>query len=147
MILISRPPDIPTPSPIQTLDDDLVAFLQRPYEDNIALAGGDFPIVIPALNNPETKNRLLRYAYVLYDVFVTGQLPTRSVPFEHASLLLPLLELLHGTYPYDSPVALLLGCVYHYHDYTQRSLQVNLHILQHTPDNVRSCSPFSQLLS
>lgn len=146
MILVSRPPDIPSPSPIKTLDDDLAAFLERPYEDNAASAGG-FPFATPALSNPETKHRLLTYAYVLYDCFVTGQLPTRSIPSDHAALLLPLLELLHGSYPHDSPVALLLGCVYHYHDSTQRSLQINLNILQYDPGNARSYSPFSWLLA
>jgi len=145
MILVSRPPDISTPSPIHTLDDDLVAFLQRPYEDN-ATPGGNLPIVTLTLSNPETKNRLLKYAYVLYDGFVTGQLPTQSIPPDHAPLLLPLLELLHGTYPQDSPVALLLGCVYHYHNLAQRSLQINLRILQHDLENARSCYPFSWLL-
>lgn len=142
MILISRPPSVPTPSLIQILEEDLVAFLERPYE-NDATAGGDLPVETPAPNNPETRDRLLSYAYAVYDSSVTRQLPPQSTPPRHAALLLPLLELLHGLYPYNSPVALLLGCVYHYHDLFQRSLQINRHILQYDPDNVRTHSPLS----
>jgi len=137
MILVSRPSSIPTPSPIQTLDEDLVAFLQVPYEDD-ATTGGGFPVATPAPNNPETRDRLLSYAYALYDSYVTRQLPPQSVPPGHGALLLPLLELLHGLYPYNSPVALLLGCVYHYQDLVQRSLQINRHILRYDPGNVRT---------
>jgi len=140
MVLVSRPPDVPTPSPTQTLDEDLLDFLQRPYEDDAA-AGGHPPIATLTLNSPQTKDRLLAYAYAVYDTFVTRQLPTRSIPPDHAALLLPLLELLHGLYSYDSPVALLLGCVYHHHDLPQRSLQINRHILQYDPNNVRSHPP------
>lgn len=140
MILVSRPPEVPTPSPIQTLDEDLVAFLQRPYEDDVT-AGDDFQIATPTPSNPETRDRLLSYAYTVYDAFVTRQLPPQSIPSEHGALLLPLLELLHGLHPYNSPVALLLGCVYHHHNFVQRSLQINRHILQYDPDNVRSYPP------
>ncbi|KAF9645541.1 TPR-like protein [Thelephora ganbajun] len=135
MILISRPPDVPTPPPIQTLDDDLIAFLQRPYEDGVT-TGGDFSIANLAPSNPVTRDRLLGYAYAVYDTFVSRQFPTRSTPSAHTALLLPLLELLHGLHPHNSPVALLLGCVYHHHNLIQRSLQINRHILQHDPDNV-----------
>ena len=140
MILVSRPPNIPTPSLIHTLDEDLVAFLERPYEAS-TVAGGGLQVATPTANNPETRDRLLAYAYVVYDASVTCQLPSRSIPFEHASLLLPLLELLHGLHPYNSPIALLLGCVYHHHDSTQRSIQINRHILRYDPQNVRPCSP------
>lgn len=144
MIFVSRPPDVPTPSSTQTLDEDLVDFLQRPYEDNAATS--DFQTAIPTPNNPETRDRLLTYAYAVYDTFITRQLPPRSIPSDHAALLLPLLELLHGLYPYNSPVALLLGCVYHHQDLIQRSLEINHHILRYDPDNVRSCSLFHRLL-
>lgn len=140
MILVSRPPNAPIPSPAQALDEDIVAFLQRPYEDD---ATGDFPIATPAPKNPQTRDRLLTYAYTVYDTFVTRELPVRSIPLDHAALLLPLLELLHGLYPYNSSIALLLGCVYHYHNLLQRSLQINRHILQYDPDNV---CPYSSLL-
>lgn len=143
MILVSRPSNIPTPSPVQTLDEDLAAFLQRPYEDGTT-AGG-FPIATPAPNNPETRDRLLSYAYAVYDTFVMRQLPSQSIPSEHAALLRPLLELLHGLYPYNSPVALLLGCVYHYQNLSQRGLEINRNILRHDPDNVRSYPPLSRL--
>lgn len=146
MYLVSRPSNVPTPSPVRTLDEDLAAFLQRPFEGD-ATAGDGFPIAIPAASNPETRDRLLSYAYAVYDTFVTRQLPLRSIPPGHAALLLPLLELLHGLHPYDSPVALLLGCVYHYHDLVQRSVQVNRHILQYDPGNVRTYSPISWLLN
>ena len=136
MILVSRPPNVPTPSPIQILDENLVGFLQRPYEDDAT--PGDFPVATPAPNNPETRDRLLSYAYVVYDTSVTGQLPPQSIPPGHAALLLPLLELLHGLYPYNPPVALLLGCVYHHHNLVQRSLQINRHILRYDPGNVRT---------
>lgn len=132
MILISRPPNVPTPSPIYALDEDLFAFLERPYE----VAGSAPPAATTAANNPETRDRLLAYAYVVYDAFTTRQLPPRSIPSEHASLLLPLLELLHGLHPYHSSIALLLGCVYHHHNLIQRSLEINRHILQHDPQNV-----------
>lgn len=145
MILVSRPPDVPTPSSAQTLGEDLVAFLQRPYEDDPA-AGGGFPVTTPTPRDPETRDRLLTYAYAVYDTFITRQLPSQSIPPDHAALLLPLLELLHGLYPYNSPISLLLGCVYHHHDLTQRSLQINRHILQYDPHNVRSHFPFSWLL-
>ncbi|KAF9781160.1 hypothetical protein BJ322DRAFT_256213 [Thelephora terrestris] len=135
MILVSRPPTTPTPSPIHTLDDDLVAFLESPYVDNAAVAAG-LPVATTTANNPETRDRLLAYACVMYDAFVTCQLPSQSIPSEHASLLLPLLELLHGCHPYNSPIALLLGCVYHHHNLYQRSLQMNRHILQYDPQNV-----------
>jgi len=145
MILVSRPPDVPTPSSVQTLGEDLVAFLQRPYEDNTA-AGGGFPITTPTPANPETRDRLLTYAYAVYDTFITRQLPPQSIPSDHAALLLPLLDLLHGLHPHDSPTALLLGCVYHHYDLTQRSLQISRHILQYDPQNVRPHFPFSWLL-
>lgn len=141
MILVSRPPNMSTLSPTQTLDEDIIAFLQRPYEDDTT-AGGDFPIATPAPNNPQTRDRLLSYAYAVYDTFVTRELPVRSIPPDHAALLLPLLELLHGLYPYNSPTALLLGCVYHHHNLIQRSVQINRHILQYDPENVCSYSPF-----
>jgi hypothetical protein len=144
MILVSRPSNIPTPSPVQTLDGDLAAFLQRPYEDDAAVGHG-FPIATPAPNNPETRDRLLSYAYAVYDTFVTRQLPSGLIPSEHAALLLPLLQLLYGLYPYNSPVALLLGCVYHHHNMIQRGLEINRHILRHDPDNVRSYPPLSRL--
>ena len=137
MILVSRPPNVSTPSPIQILAEDFVAFVQRPYMDD-ATAGGDLPITTPTPNNPETRDHLLSYAYVVYDASITQQLPPQSIPPGHAALLLPLLELLHGQHPYNSPVALLLGCVYHYHDLVQRSLQINRHILRYDPDNVRT---------
>ena len=138
MILVSRPPNTPTPSLIHTLDEDLLVFLRKPYVDS-ASAGYDPPVTIPTANNPETRDRLLAYACVVYDAFVTRQLPPRSVPFEHASLLLPLLELLHRLHPYNSPIALLLGCMYHHQNFTQRSLQINRHILRYDPQNVRPC--------
>lgn len=141
MILVSRPSNVPTPSPIQTLDEDLVAFLQRPYEDDTA--ADDPPIVTLTPNNPETRDRLLAHAYAIYDTFVTRQLPSRSVPSDHAALLLPLLELLHELSPSNSPIALLLGCVYHHHNLIQRSLQINRRILQHDPHNVRPYFSFS----
>ena len=144
MILVSRPPSIAVPPSIQTLDEDLAAFLQRPYQDD-ATAGGNPPIATPALTNPATRDRLLSYAYAVYDTFVTCQLPLRSIPPDHAALLLPLLELLHGLHPYNSPVALLLGCVYHHNDLIQRSLQINHHILRYDPDNVRLYPPLSWL--
>ena len=142
MILVSRPLDEPTPSPAQTLDEDLVAFLQRPYEDD-ATIDGDPPIATPAPRDPQTRDRLLSYAYTVYDTFVTRELPVRSIPPNHAALLLPLLELLHGLSPYNSPIALLLGCVYHHQNLIQRSLDINHHILRYDPDNVYSYSPFS----
>lgn len=137
MILVSRPSNVPTPSSVQTLDEDLVEFLQRPYEDDAA---------VPSLANPETRDRLLTYAYAVYDTFVTRQLPPRSIPHDHAALLLPLLELLHGLHPNNSPVALLLGCVYYHNNLMQRSLQLNSHILRYDPDNVHSYFPPSCLL-
>jgi len=140
MILVSRPPTVPTPSPIKTLDEDLVTFLRRPYEGDATT--GDFPIATPAPNNPETRDRLLSYAYTVYDSSVTRQLPPHSIPPGHAAFLLPLLELLHGLHPYNTPVSLLLGCVYHHHDLVQRSLQINRHILRYDPDNVRTYFPF-----
>lgn len=136
MILVSRPPDVPTPSSTQILGEDLAAFLQRPYENDTA-AGGGSPITTPTPNDPETRDRLLAYAYAVYDVFITRQLPPQSIPPDHAVLLLPLLELLHGLHPYHSPIALLLGCVYHHNNLTQRGLQINRHILQYDPQNVR----------
>lgn len=136
MILISRPPNVPTPSPVFTLDEDLAAFLQRPYEDNPA-ADSDHPSTTLGPTNSETRDRLLAYAYVVYDTFVTRQLPLQSIPSGHASLLFPLLELLHGLYPHNTPIALLLGCVYHHHDLVQRGLRINRHILQCDPENVR----------
>lgn len=147
MILVSRPSNVPTPSPIMTLDEDLADFLQRPYEDNIAIGGpGELPVTTSGPSNPETRDRLLAYAYVVYDTFVTRQLPQDSIPSGHASLLLPLLELLHGLYPYNTPIALLLGCVYHHHDLIQRALRINGHILQYDPTNVRSSSLLSQVV-
>lgn len=139
MILISRPSDVPTPSPILTLGEDIAALLQRPYEDNPA-AGDDPSVMISGPSNPETRDRLLAYAYVVYDTSVTRQLPPQSIPSGHASLLLPLLELLHGLYPYNTPISLLLGCVYYHHDLVQRGLWINGHILQYEPGNVRSYS-------
>jgi hypothetical protein len=136
MILISRPSNVPTPSPILTLDEDLVAFLQRPYENNRAGVGVPL-LTTPGPSNPETRDRLLAYAYVIYDTFVTQQLPPQSIPPGHTSLLLPLLELLHGLHPYDTPIALLLGCVYNHHDLVQRGLRINGHVLQYDPANVR----------
>lgn len=137
MILVSRPTTVPTPSQIFALDGDLVEFLERPYEDVATTTSGP-PVATPTAHNPEIRDRLLAYAYVVYDASVTRQLPQESIPPEHAALLLPLMELLHGLHPYNSSIALLLGCVYHHHDLTQRSLQINRHILQHDPENVRS---------
>lgn len=142
MILTSRPSNVPSPSPILTLDEDLVAFLQRPFEDSPA-SGGSPPVTTLGPSNPEIRDRLLAYAYVIYDTLVTRQLPLQSIPSGHASLLLPLLELLNGLYPYDTPTALLLGCVYSHNDMAQRSLRINHHILQYDPENVRSCSLLS----
>lgn len=139
MILVSRPPNVPTPSQIHTLDADLVAFLQQPYDGDAAAASYP-PVAPPTADNPETRDRLLAYAYVVYDTFVTRQLPQGSIPPEHEALLLPLMELMHGLNPYNPSIALLLGCVYHHQDLTQRSLQINRHILQHDPKNVRSRS-------
>ena len=136
MILVSRPLNVPTPSQIHTLDEDLVIFLRWPYADDATVADNP-PVAVLTAKNPETRDRLLDYAYVVYDTFVTRQLPQGSIPPAHASLLLPLMELLHGLHPYNSPIALLLGCVYHHYDLTQRSLKINRHILQHDPENVR----------
>lgn len=146
MILVSRPPNVLTPSQIHTLDEELVAFLQWPYEVSAA-AAGDPSVATPTANNPETRDRLLAYAYVIYDVAVTRQLPRGSIPLEHGALLLPLMELLHGLYPHNSPIALLLGCVYHHQDLKQRSLQINHHILQYDKDNVCSYSLLSEPLN
>ena len=143
MILISRPPNIPTPSPILTLDEDLDAFLQRPYEDDSTI-GGDPPVTTVRPRDPEIRDRLLAYAYVVYDTFVTRQLPPQSIPSGHISLLLPLLELLHGLHPYNTDISLLLGCVYHHHDLIQRALRINGNILQNDPQNV---SLYSLLLA
>jgi len=138
MILISRPSDVPTPFPIHSLDDDLIAFLERPNEDNAA-AGGGLQATTTTPNNPETRDRLLAYAYLIYDAAVTRQLPQGSIPPGHSALLLPLMELLHALHPHNSPIALLLGCVYYHYDLTQRSIDINGHILQYDPQNVRSC--------
>ena len=140
MILVSRPPDVPTPSPVQTLDEDLDAFLQGPFQGDPAAAGG-FRITTTAPNDPEFRGRLLSYAYGVYDTFVTRQLPQQSIPPHHAVLLLPLLELLHELHPHNSPIALLLGSVYYHQDLPQRCLQINNHILQYDPQNVRSRPP------
>ena len=146
MILVSRPPNVPTPFPIHTLDDDLIAFLERPYETN-AIADGGLPVTTTTPNNPETRDRLLAYAYLIYDAVVTRQLSQGSIPPGHSALLLPLMELLHGLHPHNSPIALLLGCVYHHYDLTQRSLEINSQILQYDPQNVRSrCSLLSRPL-
>ena len=134
MIIVSRPPDVPTPSPVQTLDDDLDDFLQGSCRG--PAAAGSFPIATQTLNNPEFRDRLLAYAYGIYDTFVTRQLPDQSIPPHHTVLLLPLLELLHESHPSNSSIALLLGSVYYHQDFTQRCLQINNHILQYEPHNV-----------
>ena len=139
MIIASRPPDVPAPSPVQTLDEDLDAFLQGPYRDHTV--AGSSPVAPPTADNPEFRDRLLAYAYGIYDTFVTRQLPHQSIPPHHAVLLLPLLELLHQSHPYNSPIALLLGSVYYHQDLTQRCLQINNHILQYDPHNVPPYPP------
>lgn len=134
--IASRPSDVPTPAPAQPLDEDLVAVLQRPYDRSTSTDGSSL-LTSPA-SDPGTRDRLLAYAYAVYDASVTHQLPPGSVPSEHGVLLQPLLELLHRLHPYHPPIALLLGCVYSHHDLTQRSLQINRSILQYDPHNVRS---------
>lgn len=146
MNLISRPPNVPSPFPIHALDDDLIAFLERPYEENAA-AGSGLPVATTTPNSPETRDRLLAYAYLIYDAVVTRQIPQGSIPPGHSALLLPLMELLHELHPHNPPIALLLGCVYHHYDLTQRSFEINSHILQYDPQNVRSrCSLLSRSL-
>ena len=140
----SRPSDTPIPAPAQPLGEDLVDFLRSPYESS-ALADGRSLLMGPA-NDPGTRDRLLAHAYTVYDASVTHQLPPESVLAGQAALLLPLLEHLHGLHPYDTPIALLLGCVYCHHDLTQRSLEINRDILRHDPHNVRSRLLFSCLL-
>jgi hypothetical protein len=54
----------------------------------------------------------------------------------HASMLLPLLELLHGLDPSHLQTALLLGCVYHRQGLHQRALGVNRELLERYPNNV-----------
>lgn len=124
----SRPSDVPAPAPARPLGEDLVTLLMCPTSD------------------PGTRDRLLAHAYTIYDTSVTHQLPPELALAEHGALLLPLLELLHGLHPHDTPIALLLGCVYCHHDLTQRSLQINRGILRYDPHNVRSHLLFSCLL-
>jgi hypothetical protein len=140
MIIVSRPLDVPTPSPFPTLDEDLDGFLRAPYRNHPAADGGP-PVITPTPNDPEFLGRLLSYAYGIYDTFVTRQLPHQSIPSHHAVLLRPLLEVLYESHPSNSSIALLLGSVYYHQDLAQRCLQINNHILQYDPQNVRSYPP------
>ena len=143
--LASRPSDMPTPAPVQPLGEDLVEFLRKPQESSTSADGN--PLLMSPATDPGIRDRLLAYAYTVYDTSITHQLPPESVLAGHGALLLPLLELLHELRPYDTPIALLLGCVYCHYDLTQRSLQINHDILQYDPHNVRSRLPPSRPLT
>ena len=139
-VLISRLRGQKYPPPIPTLGN-LEHFLAKPFErqprsTNVRFPESSFPV--PGPLDPTKRDGLLSYAYSLYDAFVTGESPAGpdGPVTAHASMLLPLLELLHGLDPGHLQTALLLGCVYHRQGLHQRALDVNRELLERYPNNV-----------
>jgi len=139
-VLISRLRGQKYPPPIPTLGN-LEHFLAKPFEGQPQSTHGRLPessFPVPGPLDPTKRDGLLSYAYSLYDTFVTGESPAGpdGPVAAHASMLLPLLELLHGLDSSHLQTALLLGCVYHRQGLHQRALDVNRELLERYPSNV-----------